>query len=259
MATVFEIGVAGLGAMGFGMAKSLLRSGFVVTGYDISPKAMERMQAAGGRTVSMVAELARAAEVFICMVATSAQASRLFFGPHSGALWHLPKSSIIILAITASPDFFRAFQDKVSVVGRTDIEVVDCPVSGGEARASTGNLTLLCSGDSECLSRLTPVLRTVASQIHTVPGALGAASRVKFVHQVFVGANIAAAVEVAALSQLAGLALRDIHDYIMDGDGASWLFSQRVQHILDPDSIPASSLSIITKDMVSLPMHVDTF
>lgn len=256
MSQLNHIGVVGLGAIGLGMAQSLIRSGFEVTGYDISPEAASRLQRDGGRITSTVQELSRTADCCICVVATSDQASELFFHPTAGVLPHLQKSAVIMLAITARPDFVKNFQEKVEKAGRPDLAVVDCPVSGGEARAKAGTLSLLCSGDGDCLARLAPVLKSLGSEIHTIPGGLGAASRVKFVHQIFVGVNIAAAVEVFALSQVEGLDLKRMRDHVMASEGASWLFGQRVSHMLDPSDVPASSLAIITKDMVSTqPVH----
>ena len=251
MAYLDNIGVAGLGAMGLGMAQSLIRSGFQVTGYDINPEAASRLQGEGGGVATTVPEISRIANCMICVVATSDQASELFFNSTTGAIQHLQQSSIIILAITARPDFVSTFQEKIRKAGRSDLSVIDCPVSGGEARAKAGTLSLLCSGDSDCLLRLAPVFQALGSQIHTIPGGLGAASRVKFVHQIFVGVNIAAAIEAFALSQIAELDLQGMYTYIMESEGASWLFGQRVSHMLEPASVPASSLAIITKDMVS--------
>ena len=247
-----KAGIAGLGAIGLGMADSLIRSGFNVTGYDINAETTSRLREAGGHGVSSASELAAGSECCICVVATSDQAQKLFFEPEKGALWQLPQSSTIILGITARPDFVSTFQQNIRDAGRSDISVIDCPVSGGEARARAGTLSLLCSGDKECITRITPVLNAIGSQIHEIPGGLGAASRIKFAHQILVGVNIVAAVEVSALALASGLDLDEVHKQVMNSDGASWLFGQRVGHILDPKSVPASSLSIIVKDLVSI-------
>jgi 3-hydroxyisobutyrate dehydrogenase len=177
---------------------------------------------------------------------------KLFFEPKKGALWHLPPSSTIILGITARPDFARTFQQEIRDAGRADVSVLDCPVSGGEARARAGTLSLLCSGDEESVAGMTPILHAIGSQMHHIPGGLGAASRIKFAHQILVGVNIVAAVEVSALARASGLDLGQVCRQVMSSDGASWLFEQRVSHMLDPTSVPASSLSIIVKDLVSI-------
>lgn len=252
MANMTKVGVAGLGAIGFGVAESLIRSGFQVTGYDISTEVVQKLQIGGGHGVSSASELAKASECCICAVATSDQARQLFFEPKTGALWHLPPSSTIMLGITARPDFVSAFQEEVRDAGRSDISVIDCPVSGGEARARSGTLSLLCSGDRESICRIAPILHAIGSQIHKIPGGLGAASKIKFVHQILVGANIVAAVEATALARLSGLDLEEMYEQVMNSDGASWLFGQRVKHMLDSKSVPASSLLIIVKDLVSM-------
>lgn len=252
MTHLVNVGVIGLGAMGFGMAQTLSRSGFEVAGFDINPEAASRLRAAGCRTVSTIPDLARFASCIICVVATSDQASEIFFNGEIGALRFLQRSSIIVLSITARPDFVNNFKDRVIAAGRSDISVIDCPVSGGESRAIAGTLSLMCSGDTETILHLAPVFECLGSQTHTIPGGIGAASRVKFVHQIFVAVNIAAAVEVFALSKIAGLNLAELHIHVMEGEGGSWLFGQRVSHLLDPSSVPASSLAIIAKDIVSL-------
>lgn len=245
-----KVGVAGLGAIGFGMAESLIRSGFHVTGYDVNTEATSRIREKGGHAASCASELAAASECCICIVATSDQARKLFLEPERGALWHLPPLATIILGITARPDFVVTLQQEIRDTGRSDISIIDCPVSGGEARARSGTLSLLCSGDEEIVAKLNLVLHAIGSQIHKIPGGLGAASRIKFAHQILVGANIAAAVEMSALARISGLDLREVYEQVMRSDGASWLFGQRVGHMLDPKSIPASSLSIIVKDLV---------
>ena len=207
MPSQIKVGIAGLGAIGFGMAESLIRSRFRVTGYDINAETTDRLRESGGHGVSSPLELAAASECCICVVATSDQARKLFLEPINGALWHLPPSSTIVLGITARPDFVCAFQQEIRDVGRSDISVIDCPVSGGEARARAGTLSLLCSGDEESIAGMTPVLNALSSQIHIIPDGLGAASRIKFAHQILVGVNIVAAVEMSALARASGLDL----------------------------------------------------
>jgi len=92
----------------------------------------------------------------------------------------------------------------------------------------------------------------MSMNLHIIPGGIGSGSKVKLVHQIFVGVNIAVASEVIGLAMLAKLDIKEVYDEIMKGDGASWLFGQRVPHMWALDQPPYSSLAIITKDMVSL-------
>ena len=246
-----KVSVAGLGAIGYGMATSLIRAGHHVTAYDVNEAAMEKLKKTGGRTVSKLQDLSNDVEVLICVVATSQQTWALFFDVIDGIIKHLPEQCVIILGITARPDFVSKFDRQLKVSGREDILVLDCPVSGGEARANSGTLSLLFSGSEQVIARSKPVLDAIGSKLYKIPGGLGSASRLKFVHQIFVGVNIVAAVETTALASIVGLDLKDVHAHVAASDGASWLYDQRVSHILDSTSVPASSLSIITKDMVS--------
>jgi 3-hydroxyisobutyrate dehydrogenase-like beta-hydroxyacid dehydrogenase len=251
MSPVTKVGVVGLGAIGFGMAESLIRANFSVTAFDISADAVSRLRRAGGHAADSPSELAASSECLICIVATSDQTKRLFFDSDKKVLRQMPQRSTIILGITARPDFVSTFQEHVREAGRPDISVIDCPVSGGEARARAGSLSLLCSGDNKAIAQMRPVLGAIGSEIHEIPGGLGAASRIKFAHQILVAVNIAAAVEMAALARAARLDLAAVHKQVMSSNGASWLFGQRVGHIVDAKSVPASSLSIILKDIVS--------
>ncbi|KPI35619.1 putative oxido YgbJ [Cyphellophora attinorum] len=245
-----KVSVAGLGAIGYGMAISLIRAGFDVTSYDINEAVLERFKATGRRTASSIRALADGAGTFICVVATAEQALRVIFDKTSGALSTLPHGSTIILAITARPDFVSGLQEQIEGFGRDDVTIIDCPVSGGEARANSGTLSLMYSGKNEAvLSKSESVLRAIGTNLYEIPGGLGAASQVKFVHQIFVGVNIVAAVEMSALARSAGMNIRQVHASVMHGEAASWLFDQRVSHLLDAKSVPASSLRIITKDM----------
>lgn len=245
------VAVAGLGAIGYGMATSLVRAGYDVKGFDINDAPLKRLQAAGGTIASSIPDLAANADFFICIVATAQQAWNVLFDQQFGAISLLPHGSTIILAITARPDFVSKFQEQTRKAGREDVSVLDCPVSGGEARANSGTLSLMFSGDEGVMSRSDPILRAMGSKLYPCPGGLGAASRIKFVHQIFVGVNIVAAVEMTALARAAGLEPRIVHEKVMKSEGASWLFDQRVSHMIDSALVPASSLSIITKDMVS--------
>ena len=246
-----NVSVAGLGAIGYGMATSLVRAGHEVTGYDINNATLERLKKAGGHTVSKVRDLVSQAEVFICIVATSQQTWKLFFDQADSVLQHLPKGSVIILGITARPDFVSTFEKQIKTLGRDDISILDCPVSGGEARANSGTLSLMFSGSKDAITRSKPVLDAIGTKHYEIAGGLGSASRLKFVHQIFVGVNIVAAVETSALANIAGLPLQDVHTEVIKSDGLSWLYDQRVSHVLDSSAVPASSLSIIHKDMVS--------
>lgn len=247
-----KVGVIGLGAMGLGMATCLAKAGFHVTGFDINQLAISRLVENGGKAASTPQAAAKDAELLAIVVATSDQASSVVFDDENGALSTLPPNSLILLCITAAPEYVVDFKARLEEAGRSDVRLLDCPISGGEVRAWEGTLSLLCSGNHMDIEDSRDVLDCLSSQLHIIPGGIGAASSVKMIHQILVGVHILASVEVMGLAYVAGLNLRSTYDSVMTGDGASWLFGQRAGHMLDKAKVPASSLMIITKDFVRI-------
>lgn len=245
-----KVGFIGLGAMGLGMASCLVKAEFPVTGFDINQKAMTEFTKSGGRPANTPRDTTTEADVLVIVVATSDQASDVLFNPDSGALAMLPENAVILLCITASPDYVLSLESRMKENNRPDVRLIDCPISGGEVRAREGTLSLLCAGKEADIAYIRDVLNCFASHVHIIPCGIGAGSSVKMVHQILVGVHILASVEVMGLAYVAGLDLQSTYDAAMGGEGASWLFGQRAAHILDENRVPASSLMIITKDFV---------
>jgi 3-hydroxyisobutyrate dehydrogenase len=256
MASKQKIGFLGLGAMGLGMAACLAKAGFEVKGFDINQKAVERLVTNCGRAASTPRAAASESDILIVVVATSDQTSSALFDQDSGALAGLPQNSTILLCITCAPEYVFDLRQRLDATGRPDVKLIDCPISGGEVRAWQGNLSLLCAGSEVDVKAIHDVLECLGSQLHLLPGCIGAGSSVKMVHQILVGVHILASVEVIGLAYVDGLDLQSTYDSVMRGEGASWLFGQRVAHMLSEEKVPASSLMIIAKDFVKPPTLV---
>lgn len=139
---ISKIGMIGLGAMGQGMAASLLRAGFAVQGYDVYAPAIDKFLAHGGKSLgaASASEATRDAQVVILMVQNAAQADDILFGASKSADCLLD-GAIVILSSTVPPAFVRDLDKKLKQLGR-GISLVDAPVSGGVARAANGTLTV---------------------------------------------------------------------------------------------------------------------
>ena len=122
---------AGLGAMGYGMASHLLRSAFPVVAFDVYTTAMHRLVAEGASSAQSPREAAMNAEFLICMVANSGQATPLLFDPEAGAVESLPVDGTILMCSTVTPAYIHDTRRKLNELGRSDIHLIDCPVSGG--------------------------------------------------------------------------------------------------------------------------------
>ncbi|KAL5322143.1 hypothetical protein ACEPPN_010113 [Leptodophora sp. 'Broadleaf-Isolate-01'] len=244
-----KIAFAGLGAMGFGMASHLLGLGHHVTGFDVYEPSLEKFRALGAKTATSPREAAKDNDFFVCMVANSNQAESVLFDSETGAVKALPQNATIILCSTVPSSYLTSVQASLEKLSRTDILLVDSPVSGGTVRAAQGNLTILASGTSTSLERASSLLSDMSEKLYIIPGGIGAASNVKMINQLLAGIHIAAAAEAMGLAAKAGLNTRQVYDIIVGAAGNSWMFENRVPHMLDNDLTPYSALDIFVKDM----------
>jgi 3-hydroxyisobutyrate dehydrogenase len=240
-----RIGFVGLGAMGAGMAARLLATGFTVRGFDVRPEAVARFTAAGGQAAASPAAAAAESELLIVMVATAEQADEVLFGAQGGVP-ALPRGATVMLSSTVAPDFARRLGARLRSSGH---ELLDAPVSGGAIGAETGTLTVMASGSAAAFAAADPVLPAMARHVYRLGDEPGAGSTVKMVNQILAGIHIAAAAEAIALGTRAGADPRVLLDVISKSAGASWMFVNRVPHMLDGDYTPRSALDIFVKDL----------
>ena len=235
--------------MGFGMAQCLLRSGFSVVGYDVYAPAMERFVAKGGASASTPREAVKDSHFLLCMVANSTQSTPLILDESHGAALGLPANATIIMCATVSPAYISWLRRRLDEV-RPDLCLIDSPVSGGAGRAADGTLSIFASGQEAHLSKVEFLLKSLSSKLYHIEGGLGGGSKAKLIHQIFAGVHIAMASEAMGLAALAGFNTSEAFDTLKIGDGNSWMFSNRVPHMLEPSS-PYSAINIIAKDVVS--------
>ncbi|CAM8976158.1 unnamed protein product [Rhodiola kirilowii] len=263
--TVKRIGFIGLGAMGFGMATHLLHSNFSVIGFDVYPPTLSRFASAGGLTASSPAQASEGIDVLVVMVTNEVQAESVLYGDH-GAITALPSGASIILSSTVSPAFVTQLERRLQSA-KKDLKLIDAPVSGGVARASMGTLTIMASGTDEALQSTGSVLSALSEKLYIIKGGCGAGSSVKMVNQLLAGVHIASSAEAMAFGARLGLSTRKLFDAITNSGGTSWMFENRVPHMLDNDYTPYSALDIFVKDlgivskecsMHKVPLHVAT-
>lgn len=147
--------------------------------------------------------------------------------------------------------FLKLVQQKLNDINRSDIHLIDCPVSGGTVRAAQGKLTILAAGTESALQQGRELLTLLSEKLYIIPGGIGTASNVKMINQLLAGIHIAAAGEAMGLAAKASLNTRQVYDIILTAAGSSWMFENRVPHMLDNDLTPYSALDIFVKDMVS--------
>jgi len=240
-----RIGLIGLGAMGLGMAKSLLAKGFEVRGYDVAPQAARRLAAAGGYQAKSPREAAKGAGVVICVVVNAAQTEAVLFG-EDGCLATMPDGSVFVGCATMPPDGVRAIAARVTAAKKL---YVDAPLSGGAQRAAEGALTILASGPPKAFSLARPALTAMAAKLYELGEEPGVAASFKMVNQLLAGAHIAAACEAITFAAKLGLDLNRVYEVIAEAAGNSWMFQNRIPHVLKGDYTPLSAVNIFTKDL----------
>ena len=243
-----KVAFAGLGAMGLGMASQLLKSGFQVVGYDVYQPSMENFTAVGGECARSIEEAAKDAQFFICMVATSIQATPLLLDPETGAVGSLPQSATILICSTVAPAYIRELSQRLKTAGRSDLRLIDSPVSGGAGRAAMGTLSIFSSGADANLANAHAILECMSAKLYKIPGGLGGGSKAKLIHQIFAGIHIAMSSEAMGLAAVSGHNTREAFEYLSQSEGSSWMFTNRVPPMLEISS-PYSSMTIIGKDV----------
>ena len=242
-----RIAVIGLGSMGHGMAVSLQHVA-QVTGYDPDGAAVRRFADTGGNVAVDAIEAARDADVVVLAVVNAAQTEAVLFGTpqQPGAVATMRAGGVVISSATMAPDDARRIAARCVEAG---VEYLDAPMSGGAARAAAGELTILASGSAAAFVRAEPALAAMAKTVHRLGDQPGTGAAFKIVNQLLAGVHIAVACEAIAFAVKLGLDIGKVFEVITGSAGNSWMFENRVPHILAGDYRPASAVDIFTKDL----------
>jgi 3-hydroxyisobutyrate dehydrogenase len=222
-----------------------LRSGFDVVGYDIAQDTLQRFAVHGGRTATSPAAACGDAGVVVSVVLNAAQTEAILFGP-DGCADAMPRSAVFISSATMGPDAARRLARRLEASER---HYLDAPISGGAARAAEGELTVLASGSAEAFGRARPVLDAVATTVYELGDAPGTGAAFKTVNQLLAGVHIATACEAIAFAAKQGLDLERMYEVITASAGNSWMFENRIPHVLEGDYRARSAVDIFTKDL----------
>lgn len=243
-----SIGLIGLGAMGLGMAQSLRRGGFVPTVFDIRPGVAEAFAREGGSAAASAAELARANDVVVSVVVNAAQTEALLFGDGAdgGIAAAMKPGSLFVMCSTVDPHWAAALEARLEALG---LWMLDAPISGGAAKAAAGEMTMMTAGRAEAYARCPGVLEAMAAKVYRLGDRAGAGSKVKVINQLLAGVHIAAAAEAVALGLREGVDPDALYEVITHSAGNSWMFENRMAHVLAGDYTPLSAVDIFVKDL----------
>ncbi|KQM79921.1 L-threonate dehydrogenase [Xylophilus sp. Leaf220] len=242
------IGLIGLGAMGLGMAQSLRRAGFDIAVHDVRTEAAEAFAQEGGRACAKLPELGAQCDVVVSVVVNAAQTEAVLFGAGEvpGCAASLRPGSVFVMCSTVDPAWSVALEARLAAL---DILYLDAPISGGAAKAASGEMTMMTAGSPAAYEKAGAVLDAMAGKVYRLGDAAGAGSKVKILNQLLAGVHIAAAAEAMALGLREGVDPAGLYEVITHSAGNSWMFENRMAHVLAADYTPLSAVDIFVKDL----------
>ncbi len=240
-----NVGVIGLGAMGAGIAASLRRAGNCVHAYDVRPGAASAFAEQGGVACATLADMAAACDVVVSVVVNAQQTEAVLFGD-GGMASSLRPGSVFVMCSTVDPNWSAALETRLGALG---LHYLDAPISGGAAKAAAGQMTMMTAGSAAAYAACAGVLESMAGKVYRLGSSAGAGSKVKIINQLLAGVHIAAAAEAMALGLREGVDAGALYDVITHSAGNSWMFENRMAHVLAADYTPLSAVDIFVKDL----------
>ena len=238
-------GLIGLGAMGAGIAATLRDRGYEMHVCDARPGAAVRFAEGGGVAWATPAQVAHRCEVVISVVVNAAQTEEVLFG-EGGAAASMKPGSVFVMCSTVDPNWSMALEERLGALG---ILYIDAPISGGAAKAASGQMAVMSAARPEAYARADAVLDAMAGKVYRLGDRAGAGSKVKIINQLLAGVHIAAAAEAMALGLREGVAPEALYEVITHSAGNSWMFENRMAHVLAGDYTPLSAVDIFVKDL----------
>jgi 3-hydroxyisobutyrate dehydrogenase len=239
------VSVIGLGSMGMGAAKSAVSAGLTTYGFDLNPNALMAFKEHGGHAAATLLEATKEADAVLLMLVNSDQCDQVLFG-ENGFARHLKANTVVILGSTTSASYAKTLNEKLQAM---NLRMIDAPVSGGAVKAITGELSIMASGPEDAFVDCQPLFDAISAKLYRVSDSVGGGASVKMINQLLAGVHIAAAAEAMALGLKAGLDPEMVYEIISNSAGSSWMFQNRVPHILAGDYTPKSMVDIFVKDL----------
>ncbi|HET6608106.1 MAG TPA: L-threonate dehydrogenase, partial [Rhodopila sp.] len=240
-----KVGVIGLGTMGMGAALNLLKKGHAVTGCEMREESRQAFAKEGGAAVASPNGLPADLEAVVVFVVNAAQTEAVLFGDQ-GCLPRLKKGAVILCCATVAPESARALGKRIEEAG---FLMLDSPVSGGQVGAHAGTMTVMGSGSEAAFAKADPVLKAISTKVWNLGSEIGVGSTVKMVNQLLAGVHIATAAEAMALGIRAGADPETLFKVISESAGSSWMWQNRMPHVLAGDDTPLSAVNIFVKDL----------
>jgi 3-hydroxyisobutyrate dehydrogenase len=239
-----RIGFIGLGIMGGGMARNLLKAGFDLTVWNRTASRMQPLVDAGAHPATSPAALAAECDIVITCVSDTPDVESVILGD-DGVIHGARPGTLLIDMSTISPETTTTIAERLET---HDVRMLDAPISGGSEGAAKGTLSIMIGGDAADVERAMPVFQAMGKTITHV-GGRGAGQTVKLVNQILVVGNTLAMCEALLLAQAGGVDLQRAFEAVSPGAAGSWMFSNRAPQILRRDWRPGFTIDLQQKDL----------
>lgn len=224
-----SVGVIGVGDMGSGLARNLIKNGYVIKGLDLKPDRMQALVEMGGIAGTSPADVGASSHAVFVMVMTGDEAKSVILGD-GGLVSHLPKGGAVILSATIKP---REAREIGAAMEGSGIHLIDTPVSGGFPGAQNGTLTMMAAAPDAVLDAFAPIMQAVSANIHRVGTKPGDGQTVKACLQSLIGAQFSATFEAAALAAKAGVSGQVLLDVFSTSSAGCGVVNNALEKIID--------------------------
>ena len=239
-----SVGFIGVGNMGNPMAANILKAGFPMTVFDLSPNAMDNLVKAGAKAAGSAREVAESCEVVLTSLPASPDVEKAYLEP--GGLIERAKSGTILIDLSSVlPSTPRMIEPKAKAKG---LGFLEAPVSGGVSGAAAGTLAIMVGGDAETLKRARHVLEPMGPNIFHV-GPAGAGNTVKAINNMMASVNSLAMMEGVAVGVKAGLDPMTIYEVVKASSGGSKALERIPRAIVPRNFEPGFKVALMNKDL----------
>lgn len=239
-----KIGFIGLGIMGQGMARNLLKAGFEVCAWNRTRSKVDALVEEGATAGDSPADVAAKSDIIITCVSDTPDVEAVILG-ENGVIHGVKAGSLVIDCSTISPQVTQEIAKKLQ---EKDVHMLDAPISGGSEGAANGTLAIMIGGDAAQVERAMGAFEAMGKTITHV-GDNGAGQTTKLVNQVLVVGNCLAMCEALLLAEAGGVDLEKAFNAIKNGAAGSWMFTNRAPQIIERDWRPGFMVDLQQKDL----------
>ncbi len=238
------VGFIGLGIMGRGMARNLLKAGFDVCVWNRTASRMTPLAEAGAHTATTPADLAARCDIIIICVSDTPDVVAVVLG-EQGVIHGVKEGALVVDMSTISPQTTHEIAARLHEKG---VPMLDAPISGGSEGAANGTLSIMVGGEAAQVERAMPYLEAMGKAITHV-GGQGAGQTVKLVNQILVVGTMLAVSEALLFAQAGGLDLQKTLAAVEKGAAGSWMLSNRGSQAIVRDWQPGFTIDLQQKDL----------